>query len=61
MVLSQSRDILLYAFDMTDAALDEATRGWVDRHYAFPIEELTFGRLLSWSPLARTGCRALRA
>jgi glutathione S-transferase len=54
-VVSQSRDILLFAFDTTDAALDEATRAWVDRHYAFPIEELTFGRLLSWSPLARMG------
>ena len=56
-VLVQSRDILLFAFDTTEAGLDEATRGWVDRHYAFPIEELTFGRLLSWSPLARTGVR----
>jgi tetrachloro-p-hydroquinone reductive dehalogenase len=52
-VLSQSRDILLFAFDTTEAALDDATRGWLDRHYAFPIDELTFGWLLSWNPLAR--------
>jgi tetrachloro-p-hydroquinone reductive dehalogenase len=52
-VLSQSRDILLFAFGTAEAALDDATRGWVDRHYAFPIDELTFGWLLSWNPLAR--------
>ncbi|WP_437712335.1 glutathione S-transferase [Sorangium sp. So ce448] len=56
-VLSQSRDILLFAFGTTEAALDDATRGWLDRHYAFPIEELTFGWLLSWNPLARPAVR----
>jgi glutathione S-transferase len=56
-VLSQSRDILLFAFGTTEAALDEATRGWVDRHYAFPIEDFTFGWLLSWNPLARPAAR----
>jgi glutathione S-transferase len=50
--LTQSRDIVLFAFDTTEAALDDATRTWLDRHYAFPIEELTFGWLLSWNPLA---------
>lgn len=53
-VLSQSRDILLFAFDTTEAALDDATRSWLDRHYAFPVDELTFGWLLSWNPLARS-------
>ncbi len=61
-VLSQSRDILLFAFGTTEAALDDATRGWLDRHYAFPIDELTFGWLLSWNPLARPAVRkTLRA
>jgi glutathione S-transferase len=53
-VLSESRDILLFAFGTTEAALDDATRSWLDRHYAFPIDELTFGWLLSWNPLARS-------
>jgi tetrachloro-p-hydroquinone reductive dehalogenase len=53
-VLSQSRDILLFAFGATEAALDDATRSSLDRHYAFPIDELTFGWLLSWNPLARS-------
>ncbi|APR78847.1 Hypothetical protein A7982_04194 [Minicystis rosea] len=56
-VLSQSRDILLFAFGTTEAALDDATRSWLDRHYAFPIDELTFGWLLSWNPLARSAVR----
>jgi glutathione S-transferase len=54
-VLSESRDILLFAFGTTEAALDDATRMWLDRHYAFPIDELTFGWLLSWNPLLRRG------
>lgn len=52
-VLVQSRDILLFAFDTTEAQLDESSRGWVDRHYGFEIEDVTFGWLLSWNPLAR--------
>jgi glutathione S-transferase len=52
-VLSQSRDILLFAFGADHAPLDGATQGWLDRHYAFPVDELTFGWLLSWNPLAR--------
>ena len=52
-MIAQSRDILLLAFGVTEAALGETTRGWIDRHYAFPIDELTFGWLLSWNPLAR--------
>lgn len=52
-VLSQSRDILLFAFDTQEQALDEQTRDWLDCHDAFPIDELTFGWMLSWNPLAR--------
>lgn len=48
-LLSESRDILEYALGSPEA--EAAT--WVDRQYAYPIEELTFGRLLSWNPLAR--------
>lgn len=38
--LTESRDIMLHAFP--DRVDDEATRRWLDAHYAFPIEELTF-------------------
>jgi tetrachloro-p-hydroquinone reductive dehalogenase len=47
-VLSESRDVLAYALPRDD----ESTKGWLDRHYGFPIEELTFGWLLGWNPLA---------
>jgi glutathione S-transferase len=47
-VLSESRDVVAYALPRDD----EATEGWLDRHYGFPIEELTFGWLLGWNPLA---------
>jgi hypothetical protein len=40
-VLADSRDILLYAFDMEDS-LDSDTEPWLARHYSFPIDELTF-------------------
>jgi tetrachloro-p-hydroquinone reductive dehalogenase len=52
-VLDQSRDIAEHALDLRDQALDAETRRWLDLHYGFPIEELTFGRLLSRNPLAR--------
>ncbi len=48
--LDQSRDIVAHAFP--EASGDEATRRLLDTHYAFPIEELTFGWLLNWNPLA---------
>lgn len=47
--LTESRDIVEFAMP---GAGDEA-RAWVDRHYTFPVEELTFGWFLSWNPLAR--------
>jgi tetrachloro-p-hydroquinone reductive dehalogenase len=59
-VLTESRDIVRFAFGDRDE--DAATRRWVDDHYAFPVEELTFGWFLAWNPLARRAIpRALGA
>ncbi len=49
--ITESRDIVNFAFSA--GGDDEATRRWLDAHYAFPIEELTFAWLLRWNPLAR--------
>ena len=49
-VLVQSRDIAEFALG---AATDPETKAWVDLHYAYPIEELTFGGILARNPLAR--------
>ena len=49
-VLTESRDIAEYALG---AATDPETRAWLDLHYAYPIEELTFGGILARNPLAR--------
>ncbi len=49
-ILVQSRDIAEYALG---AALDPETKAWVDLHYGYPIEELTFGGILARNPLAR--------
>lgn len=51
--LDQSRDIAEYALGVTEATRDGETKAWLDLHYAYPIEELTFGRLLARNPLAR--------
>jgi tetrachloro-p-hydroquinone reductive dehalogenase len=51
--LTQSRDIVGLAFKYDEAPGE--THDWLDRHYAFPIDELTFGWLLSWNYLARRG------
>ncbi len=51
--LSESRAIAEYAFGLQQSGVDEQSREWLDLHYRFPIEELTFGRLLSRSALAR--------
>ncbi len=47
-VLTESRDIAAFALGE-----DEAGRYWVDLQYSLPIEELTFGRVLAKSRLAR--------
>jgi ganglioside-induced differentiation-associated protein 1 len=52
-VLDQSRDIAEYALGIADVAVDPETRRWLDLHYSFPIDQLTFGGLLSRNPLAR--------
>lgn len=49
-ILIESRDIAAYALG---AAVDAETKAWVDLHYGYPIEELTFGRILARNPLAR--------
>ncbi|MGH6990247.1 MAG: glutathione S-transferase family protein, partial [Stellaceae bacterium] len=51
--LAESRDIAEFALGVADAGLDDETRRWLDLHYAFPIDQLTFGGLLSRNPLAR--------
>ncbi|HEY1749763.1 MAG TPA: glutathione S-transferase family protein [Caulobacteraceae bacterium] len=51
--LDQSRAIAEFAFGLPDVALDAETRGWLDLHYGYPIEELTFGGLLARNPVAR--------
>jgi glutathione S-transferase len=52
-ILDQSRDIAEYALGVSEATLDGDTKAWLDLHYGYPIEELTFGGLLARSPLAR--------
>jgi tetrachloro-p-hydroquinone reductive dehalogenase len=52
-VLTESRDIAEFAYGFGPGETDPETRAWLDLHYAFPIEELTFGRLLARNGLAR--------
>ena len=52
-ILDQSRDIAEYALGVDAATLDSETKAWLDLHYGYPIEELTFGGLLARNPLAR--------
>jgi glutathione S-transferase len=52
-ILDQSRDIAEYALGVDEATLDGVTKAWLDVHYAYPIEELTFGGILARHPLAR--------
>jgi len=49
-ILVESRDIAEYALG---SAPDPETKSWVDLHYGYPIEELTFGGILARNPLAR--------
>ncbi len=48
-LLTDSRDIVYFAFGGVER-FDGATHGWVDRQYGFPIEDLTFGKLLTSKP-----------
>ena len=52
-VLDESRDIAEYALGVSDATLDGDAKAWLDLHYGYPIEELTFGGLLARNPMAR--------
>lgn len=52
-VLDESRDIAEYALGVSDVTLDGETKAWLDLHYAYPIEQLTFGGILARHPLAR--------
>jgi glutathione S-transferase len=52
-VLDQSRDIAEYALGVREATRDSETKAWLDLQYAYPIEELTFGRFLARYPLAQ--------
>jgi glutathione S-transferase len=52
-ILVQSRDILNFAVQPTHPS-NPQTEAWLDLHYAYPVEELTFGGLLARSRLART-------
>jgi glutathione S-transferase len=49
-ILDQSSDIAEYALGSTP---DLETKNWLDLHYGYPIEELTFGGILARNPLAR--------
>jgi glutathione S-transferase len=51
--LDQSRDIAEYALGVSEATLDGDTRAWLDLHYGYEVEQLTFGKLLATNPLAR--------
>ncbi|MEP9352217.1 glutathione S-transferase [Xanthobacter sp. KR7-65] len=52
-VLIESRDIAAYGLGVSEGVLDGETKTWLDLHYAFPIEELTFGTAIARNPLAR--------
>jgi tetrachloro-p-hydroquinone reductive dehalogenase len=52
-ILDQSRDIAEYALGVSEATLDGETKAWLNLHYAYPVEELTFGGVLARNPLAR--------
>lgn len=50
-ILDQSRDILNFA--LPAAEVEPETKSWVDLHYSYPIEELTFGGFLARHAPAR--------
>jgi ganglioside-induced differentiation-associated protein 1 len=52
-ILDQSRDIAEYALGVDEATLAPESKAWLDLHYGYPIEELTFGRMLAQNPMAR--------
>jgi len=52
-VLTESRAIAAFALGVDETRLEGESRAWLDLHYALPIEELTFGRLLARSRMAQ--------
>jgi ganglioside-induced differentiation-associated protein 1 len=52
-ILDQSRDVAEYALGVSEAPLDGEVKAWLDLHYGYPIEELTFGGFLARNPMAR--------
>src|SRR3954469_12305555 len=52
-ILGQSREIAEYGLGVSGGTVDGETKAWLDLHYAYPIEELTFGGLLARNPVAR--------
>ena len=52
-ILIQSRDILSYAMTRSGREINAEAASWIDLHYSFPIEDLTFGGFLAHHALAR--------
>ncbi|MGH7083230.1 MAG: glutathione S-transferase family protein [Acetobacteraceae bacterium] len=52
-ILDQSRDIARYALGAGEGALDGEAKAWLDLHYGYPIEELTFSGIIARNPMAR--------
>lgn len=52
-ILDQSRDILNVALSGPGQEFNAEITSWIDLHYAYPIEELTFGGFLAGHGLAR--------
>jgi glutathione S-transferase len=51
--LDQSRDILNFALGVGEGETSTQLKSWVDLHYAFSVEELTFGGFLARHAFAR--------
>jgi glutathione S-transferase len=52
-VLDQSRDILNFALGVGEGETRAEIKSWVDLHYSFSVEELTFGGFLARHAFAR--------
>lgn len=52
-ILDQSRAIAGYALGVDEVTLAPEAKAWLDLHYGYPIEELTFGGILAHNPVAR--------
>ncbi len=52
-VLDASREILNFALVRAGREFEAETTHWIDLHYSYPIEELTFGGFLAHHALAR--------